>query len=112
MGVLLTISMILVIWAIMAGLPGGYTIAAILSLCSINGYKVYRKLKKTDKITSEKTIHNYMKINGISDANDIYCAHCKSTKISNRTHMSKVFREFYCSMCGETLYYVERKDYI
>ena len=91
---------------------GGLGLAAFCLIFFMNGFITYRRLKKADELTSKKTIHNYMKINGISDANHIYCAHCNSNKISNRNHMTKIFREFYCSMCGETLYYVERKDFI
>lgn len=93
-------------------LSGGLLLSAFFSIFCITGLSQYKKIKKLDELMSRKNIHNYMKINKITEANKIYCSNCHSNRISNRNHVTKAFREFYCSICGETLYYVERKDFI
>jgi len=89
-----------------------WLIAAFFSIFFLSGYKRYRILKKYDDLMARKTLPHYMKINAIKDINNINCSNCGAGKIANRNHSSKAFREFYCGVCGETLYYAERKDFI
>ncbi|WP_038196561.1 hypothetical protein [Xenorhabdus bovienii] len=90
----------------------GILLSAFFSIFFITGLTRWNKLKKFDDLMSRKTLVNYLRNNEINDINKIFCSSCLSKKISNRNHTTKSFREFYCSVCGETLYYVERKDFI
>lgn len=109
---MLIIISLLASWLFNGSLSGGLLLSAFFSIFCVTGWSYYNKTKKLDELMSRKTIHNYMKINKITETNKIYCSNCHSNRISSRNHVTKAFREFYCSMCGEPLYYVERKDFI
>ncbi|MDX7986505.1 hypothetical protein FE392_04030 [Xenorhabdus sp. 12] len=98
--------------SIFKGNFGGILLSAFFSVFFIIGFAGLNKVKKFDDLMSKKTLANYLKNNELNDMDKISCSNCSSKKISNRNHTTKVFREFYCSVCGETLYYVERKDFI
>lgn len=109
-----TIIVLLAWWLWMMGgsIPARLLIIGFLSVFFLSNYNRYKKIVMLDKLVSHKTLDNYLKINKITDIRKIHCVKCLSDKISNRNHISKAYREFYCSICGESLYYAERKDFI
>ena len=71
---ILIIISLLASWLFNGSLSGGLLLSAFFSIFCVTGWSHYNKIKKLDELMSRKTIHNYMKINKITETNKIYCS--------------------------------------